>query len=94
MLDRSLHLRHLIGLIRPAKGDVFFDGESFWGADDEQRQLIAPWQQRNMIVLTVSFLAVMPLAWWFARRLASPISVFTVLASRAPGQFGSAGQPV
>jgi phospholipid/cholesterol/gamma-HCH transport system ATP-binding protein len=33
-------LRHLIGLIRPAKGDVFFDDETFWGADDEQRQLM------------------------------------------------------
>jgi phospholipid/cholesterol/gamma-HCH transport system ATP-binding protein len=37
---KSTLLRHLIGLIRPAKGDVFFDGESFWGADDEQRQLM------------------------------------------------------
>src|SRR6202162_1113853 len=37
---KSTLLRHLIGLIRPAKGDVFFDTESFWGADDEQRQLV------------------------------------------------------
>jgi phospholipid/cholesterol/gamma-HCH transport system ATP-binding protein len=37
---KSTLLRHLIGLIRPAKGDVFFDGESFWGADDERRQLM------------------------------------------------------
>jgi phospholipid/cholesterol/gamma-HCH transport system ATP-binding protein len=36
---KSTLLRHLIGLIRPAKGDVYFDGASFWGADDEQRQL-------------------------------------------------------
>jgi len=37
---KSTLLRHLIGLIRPAKGGVFFDGESFWGADDERRQLM------------------------------------------------------
>ena len=37
---KSTLLRHLIGLIRPAKGDVLFDGVSFWGADDEQRQLM------------------------------------------------------
>jgi phospholipid/cholesterol/gamma-HCH transport system ATP-binding protein len=37
---KSTLLRHLIGLIRPAKGDVFFDGTSFWGADDEERQLM------------------------------------------------------
>ena len=37
---KSTLLRHLIGLIRPMKGDVFFDGETFWGADDEQRQLM------------------------------------------------------
>src|SRR5262249_4204058 len=32
---KSTLLRHLIGLIRPAKGDVLFDGTSFWGADDD-----------------------------------------------------------
>ena len=37
---KSTLLRHLIGLIRPAKGDVLFDGESFWGGDDERRQLM------------------------------------------------------
>jgi phospholipid/cholesterol/gamma-HCH transport system ATP-binding protein len=37
---KSTLLRHLIGLIRPAKGDVVYDGVSFWGADDEQRQLM------------------------------------------------------
>jgi len=35
---KSTLLRHLIGLIRPAKGEVFFGGENFWGADEERRQ--------------------------------------------------------
>ena len=37
---KSTLLRHLIGLIRPAKGDVLFDGTSFWGANDDGRQLM------------------------------------------------------
>lgn len=28
---KSTMLKHMIGLIRPARGDVFYDGESFWG---------------------------------------------------------------
>jgi len=53
-----------------------------WRVVAPQRQLIAPWQQRIMIVLAVSFVAVMPLAWWFARRLASPIAAFARAAER------------
>ena len=34
---KSTLLRHMIGLRRPAAGDVFYDGESFWGADDNRR---------------------------------------------------------
>ena len=34
---KSTLLRHMIGLIRPAKGDVFYDGESFWSGDDDYR---------------------------------------------------------
>ncbi len=34
---KSTLLRHLIGLIHPAKGDVFYDGESFWSGDDDYR---------------------------------------------------------
>ena len=35
---KSTLLRHLIGLRRPAQGDVFYDGKSFWGMDDEARR--------------------------------------------------------
>jgi phospholipid/cholesterol/gamma-HCH transport system ATP-binding protein len=34
---KSTLLRHLIGLMRPAKGDVYYHGESFWGAEPEAR---------------------------------------------------------
>jgi len=53
-----------------------------WRVVAPQEQWIAPWQQRIMIVLSVAFVAVAPLAWWFARRLASPISAFSRAAER------------
>src|SRR5499426_1873452 len=35
---KSTLLRHLIGLMQPAKGDVLYDGESFWTASPEDRE--------------------------------------------------------
>lgn len=35
---KSTLLRHLIGLLRPAKGDVLYNGASFWGAEPEDRE--------------------------------------------------------
>lgn len=35
---KSTLLRHLIGLLRPAKGDVLYNGVTFWGADPEERE--------------------------------------------------------
>src|SRR5215510_13346098 len=34
---KSTLLNHMVGLRVPAKGDVLYDGESFWRADDEER---------------------------------------------------------
>ncbi len=34
---KSTLLRHMIGLRRPAEGEVLYDGESFWAADDLRR---------------------------------------------------------
>jgi phospholipid/cholesterol/gamma-HCH transport system ATP-binding protein len=31
-------LRHLVGLKSPAKGEILYDGESFWGSNPERRQ--------------------------------------------------------
>src|SRR5467141_345601 len=36
---KSTLLRHMIGLQRPANGDVFYDGKSFWGMDDDARRV-------------------------------------------------------
>ena len=35
---KSTLLRQMIGLKSPAKGDIFYDGQSFWHASDEARQ--------------------------------------------------------
>ena len=35
---KSTLLRHLIGLLRPATGDVFYDGESLWAAAPADRE--------------------------------------------------------
>jgi phospholipid/cholesterol/gamma-HCH transport system ATP-binding protein len=34
---KSTLLRHLIGLVRPARGDVYYDGQSFWRAEADAR---------------------------------------------------------
>src|SRR2546426_957048 len=36
---KSTLLRHLIGMKRPAEGEVFYDGRSFWAQDDAGRQV-------------------------------------------------------
>lgn len=36
---KSTLLRTMIGLQRPAQGDVSYDGQSFWGLDDQARQV-------------------------------------------------------
>jgi len=43
---------------------------------------IDPWQQRVLLVLLLAALAVAPLAWWFARRLAAPIGALAAGAER------------
>jgi phospholipid/cholesterol/gamma-HCH transport system ATP-binding protein len=37
---KSTLLRHLIGLIRPAHGEVMYDGESFWTAEPDRREYL------------------------------------------------------
>jgi phospholipid/cholesterol/gamma-HCH transport system ATP-binding protein len=37
---KSFLMRHLVGLHRPAAGDVLYDGEAFWGGTDADRDRI------------------------------------------------------
>jgi signal transduction histidine kinase len=43
---------------------------------------VDPWQQRLFLVLAIAAVAVSPLAWWFARRLAAPIAALAAGAER------------
>jgi signal transduction histidine kinase len=43
---------------------------------------IDPWEQRLLLVMAIAALAVSPLAWWFARRLAAPIAALAAGADR------------
>jgi phospholipid/cholesterol/gamma-HCH transport system ATP-binding protein len=35
---KSTLMRHMIGLNRPARGEVLYEGEAFWAAEDEERE--------------------------------------------------------
>jgi len=37
---KSTLLKHLVGLMRPARGDVLFGAEDFWRADQERQRLL------------------------------------------------------
>ncbi len=70
---KSTLLRHMIGMLAPAKGDVFYDGRSFWGADEDTRQAML----RKFGVLFQSG------ALWssmtLAENVALPLSEYTAL---------------
>ena len=53
-----------------------------WVVVEPRHALIDPWQLRFLLVLAASALAVAPLAWWFARRIAAPIAAFASAAER------------
>jgi phospholipid/cholesterol/gamma-HCH transport system ATP-binding protein len=73
---KSTLLNHLVGLKQPAKGDVLYDGESFWNAEGEE-------QDRLRRRLGVSFQAG---ALWssmtLAENVALPLETFTDLKPR------------
>ena len=43
---------------------------------------IDPWQQRLLLVMAVAAVAVSPLAWWFSRRIAAPMTALAEGADR------------
>ncbi|HEX3915744.1 MAG TPA: ATP-binding protein [Caulobacteraceae bacterium] len=53
-----------------------------WLTVEPRGQLLDAWQLRFLLVLGFALLAVTPLAWWFARRIAAPISAFARAAER------------
>jgi phospholipid/cholesterol/gamma-HCH transport system ATP-binding protein len=73
---KSTLLKHLIGLQQPARGDVFYDGRSFWRAGPEERQRML----RRIGVLYQSG------ALWssmtLAENIALPLAEFTQLSRK------------
>jgi len=73
---KSTLLRHLIGLMRPAAGDIFFDAVNLWKTDEKQRQLII---SRNGVLYQSG-------ALWssmtLAENIALPLQEYTSLSNR------------
>src|SRR5262245_55742219 len=73
---KSTLLNHMVGLRAPAKGDVLYDGQSFWHATDEDRDVL----RRR---LGVSYQAG---ALWssmtLAENVALPLETFTNLSAK------------
>jgi phospholipid/cholesterol/gamma-HCH transport system ATP-binding protein len=71
---KSTLLRHMIGLVTPARGDVYYDGRSFWHAEADERDE----QLRRLGVLYQSG------ALWssmtLAENVALPLGEYTTLS--------------
>lgn len=75
---KSTLLRHLIGLMPPAKGKVFYEGESFWDADPHARDRM----MRRFGVLYQSG------ALWSSMTLAENVSIpLEEYTDLSPGQI-------
>ena len=53
-----------------------------WLTVAPRSSLIEPWQQRVLLVVATATVLVIPIAWWFARRLAAPFAAFARAAER------------
>jgi phospholipid/cholesterol/gamma-HCH transport system ATP-binding protein len=78
---KSTLLKHIIGLKRPAQGQVFFRGQDVWALSDQQRQGLC----RNFGVLYQSG------ALWssmtLAQNISLPISQYTGLSDRETAEL-------
>jgi phospholipid/cholesterol/gamma-HCH transport system ATP-binding protein len=72
-------LRHMIGLQRPARGAVLYDGRSFWDADDETRGIM---QRRFGILYQAGALFT---SMTLGENVALPLGEFTDLTSAEIG---------
>ena len=77
---KSTLMRHMIGLHRPARGEVLYQGEAFWAADDEEREAL----KERFGVLYQSA------ALWSSMTLAENVSLPLVeKRSLSPGDAGA-----
>ncbi|MES9968690.1 MAG: ATP-binding cassette domain-containing protein [Candidatus Thiodiazotropha sp.] len=80
---KSTLLRHLIGLKKPAKGEIYYHGEAFWQLPEDRRQGL----MRSMGVLYQSG------ALWgnmtLAENISLPIETYTHLSPRQARELAS-----
>ncbi len=80
---KSTLMRHLIGLQRPAAGMVSYQGEDFWGADEERRQVL----MRRMGVSYQS--GALWTSMTLAENIALPLEEYKNLPPRVIGELAS-----
>jgi phospholipid/cholesterol/gamma-HCH transport system ATP-binding protein len=80
---KSTLLKHMIGLLRPAAGQVLYDGESYWDADDDRR--IAIGRRFGILFQSGALWSSMTLA----ENVALPLSLYTKLPPRDIGELVS-----
>src|SRR5581483_2357949 len=87
--SQTVPRRPPLGAERPEQSLIFGSFQAWvrqpsgaWVMVEPRAALIAPWQLRVLLVLAAAALAVTPLAWWFARRLAAPLAAFAGAAER------------
>lgn len=73
---KSTLLRHMVGLVQPAAGEVFYDGESFWGADEDRRAAMS--RRFGILFQSGALWSSMTLA----ENVALPLAQYTALAPR------------
>jgi phospholipid/cholesterol/gamma-HCH transport system ATP-binding protein len=73
---KSTMLKHMIGLIRPARGDVVYEGRSFWRGDDDSRAEIS--RRFGILFQSGALWSSMTLA----ENVALPLSLYTDLDDR------------
>lgn len=73
---KSTLLRHLIGLMRPARGDILYNGESFTGASEDEREAML--RRFGILYQGGALWSAMTLA----ENVALPLELYTSLSRR------------
>src|SRR5262249_19485270 len=80
---KSTLLNHMVGLRAPAAGDVLYDNQSFWHADDEERDRLR--RRLGVSYQAGALLSSMTLA----ENVALPLETFTTLSAQEIGELVS-----
>ena len=88
---KSTLLRHMIGLVQPARGEVFYDGDGYWGADPDTQAAML--RRFGVLFQGGALWSSMTLA----ENIALPLQQYTKLSAprdpRGRGAQAGAGRP-